>query len=81
MTRERLYLETMQEVLSSTSKVLVTGKDGQSNLLYLPLDKMIENRSGSSSNSSGITAPAASDSASRSNSGADIRDPRTRETR
>ncbi|PTU76456.1 FtsH protease activity modulator HflK [Pseudomonas mangrovi] len=81
VTRERLYLETMQEVLSSTSKVLVTGKDGQSNLLYLPLDKMIENRSGSSSNSSGITAPAASDSASRSNSGADIRDPRTRETR
>ncbi|MDG9881360.1 FtsH protease activity modulator HflK [Pseudomonas sp. GD04058] len=41
VTRERLYLETMQEVYSNTSKVLVTGKDGQNNLLYLPLDKMV----------------------------------------
>lgn len=81
VTRERLYLETMQEVLGNTSKVLVTGKEGQSNLLYLPLDKMIENRSSSSSNSSGIAAPAAADTSSRSNSGLDIRDPRTRETR
>ena len=81
VTRERLYLETMQEVLGNTSKVLVTGKEGQNNLLYLPLDKMIENRSSGSGNSSGIAAPAAADSASRSNSGLDIRDPRTRETR
>ncbi len=81
VTRERLYLETMQEVLGNTSKVLVTGKEGQNNLLYLPLDKMIENRSSSSGNSSGIAAPAAADSASRGNSGLDIRDPRTRETR
>ena len=44
VTRERLYLETMQDVYSSTSKVLVSGKEGQSNLLYLPLDKMMENR-------------------------------------
>ncbi len=43
VTRQRLYLDTMQEVYSNTSKVLVSGKDGQSNLLYLPLDKMIEN--------------------------------------
>ena len=42
VTRERLYLETMQEVYSNTSKVLVTGKDGQNNLLYLPLDKMVD---------------------------------------
>ena len=43
VTRERLYLDTMQEVLSNTSKILVTGrKSEQNNLLYLPLDKMIE---------------------------------------
>ncbi|MGO4611222.1 protease modulator HflK, partial [Variovorax sp. 2RAF20] len=48
VTRQRLYLDTMQEVFSSTSKVLVTGnKNGQNNLLYLPLDKMIDSgRSG-----------------------------------
>mgnify|MGYP001359637401 CR=1 FL=1 len=41
VTRQRLYLETMQDVLSNTSKVLVTGDKGQNNLLYLPLDKMV----------------------------------------
>ncbi|MDD1014176.1 FtsH protease activity modulator HflK [Pseudomonas rubra] len=47
VTRQRLYLDTMQEVYSNTSKVLVSGKDGQSNLLYLPLDKMVQSgRSG-----------------------------------
>ena len=52
VTRQRLYLDTMQQVYGSTSKVLVTGKDGQNNLLYLPLDKMIDSRGGSSSSSS-----------------------------
>lgn len=42
VTRERLYLETMQEMLGNTSKVLVTAGQGQNNLLYLPLDKMVE---------------------------------------
>ena len=45
MTRERLYLDTMQELMTNTSKVLVTGDKGQNNLLYLPLDKMIDGRS------------------------------------
>src|SRR5690606_26489484 len=31
VTRQRLYLETMQEMMSSTSKVLVTGESGQNN--------------------------------------------------
>jgi len=52
VTRERLYLDTMQELMSNTSKVLVTGDKGQNNLLYLPLDKMIDARGGSSSSSS-----------------------------
>ena len=41
VTRQRMYLETMQQVYSNTSKVLVDAK-GQGNLLYLPLDKMIQ---------------------------------------
>lgn len=36
---ERMYLETMQKVLSKSSKVIVDSKSG--NLLYLPLDKLI----------------------------------------
>lgn len=40
VTRTRLYLETMQQVYSNTSKVMVDAK-GQGNLLYLPLDKLL----------------------------------------
>ncbi|QLF92830.1 FtsH protease activity modulator HflK [Pseudomonas sp. ABC1] len=56
VTRERLYLETMQDVMSNTSKVLVTGDKGQNNLLYLPLDKMINSRgAGAPSQSAGAS--------------------------
>ena len=41
VTRERLYLETMQQVLGATSKVIVDQKGGQ-NLLYLPLDRLLQ---------------------------------------
>ena len=39
VTRTRLYLDTMQQVLSHTSKVIVE-QNGSHNLLYLPLDKL-----------------------------------------
>ncbi|MDJ0739512.1 MAG: FtsH protease activity modulator HflK [Gammaproteobacteria bacterium] len=41
VTRERLYLETMQDVLRNTGKVLLDVKEG-SNLTYLPLDRMVQ---------------------------------------
>jgi membrane protease subunit HflK len=41
VTRSRMYLETMQQVYSNTSKVLIDSK-GQGNLLYLPLDKLMQ---------------------------------------
>ncbi len=44
VTRERLYLETMQQVLESTSKIIVDQKAGGS-LLYLPLDKIMQGNS------------------------------------
>ena len=40
VTRERLFIETMQDVLGNTGKVLLDVKEG-SNLTYLPLDRMI----------------------------------------
>ena len=40
VTRQRLYLETMQQVYANTSKVMVDAK-GNGNLLYLPLDKLM----------------------------------------
>jgi membrane protease subunit HflK len=41
VTRDRLYIEAMQDIMSSTSKVLVDQKGGN-NLLYLPLDKLMQ---------------------------------------
>ena len=41
VTRKRLYLETMEEVLQRSGKVLVDVKGGNS-LMYLPLDRMIK---------------------------------------
>ncbi|RQO63628.1 FtsH protease activity modulator HflK [Paucibacter sp. KBW04] len=41
VTRDRLYIDTMQQVYSNVSKVMVDSRSG-SNLLYLPLDKLIQ---------------------------------------
>jgi len=48
ITRKRLYLETMEAVLSNTSKVIMQTGGGNS-LMYLPLDKLMENRDAPSS--------------------------------
>lgn len=49
VTRERLYLESMEEVLGKSNKVLIDVKKGN-NLMYLPLDRL-----GSRGNASGLT--------------------------
>jgi membrane protease subunit HflK len=41
VTRDRLYINAMQEIYSSVTKVLVESKQG-SNMLYLPLDKIMQ---------------------------------------
>lgn len=41
VTRQRLYLDAQEQILSNTSKVIVDQKGGNS-LLYLPLDKLME---------------------------------------
>ncbi len=41
VTRKRMYLETIEQVLSSSSKILLDAK-GAGNLLYLPLDKLMQ---------------------------------------
>jgi membrane protease subunit HflK len=45
VTRERMYLDMMQQVMGNISKVMVDQKNGNS-LLYLPLDKLIETNRG-----------------------------------
>lgn len=44
VTRERLYIEAVEEVLSRSNKVLLDA-GGSGNMIYLPLDKILDNRS------------------------------------
>ncbi|HET8869856.1 MAG TPA: FtsH protease activity modulator HflK [Aquabacterium sp.] len=61
VTKDRLYIDTMQQVYSNVTKVMVDSKQG-SNLLYLPLDKILQ---AAGANGAG----ASSQSAAGSNSG------------
>lgn len=42
VTRDRMYIETMQQIMSASTKVLVDQKSGSGNLLYLPLEKLMQ---------------------------------------
>lgn len=53
VTRERMYIDAVQQVLSSTSKILIDQEKGGGNLLYLPLDKLIQSDSGMAKSSTG----------------------------
>jgi len=43
--RNRLYLETMQEIFSNASKVMIDTENGN-NMIYLPIDKIMQPRDG-----------------------------------
>jgi membrane protease subunit HflK len=45
VTRDRLYLDAIQQILNNSSKIVVDQKGG-GNLLYLPLDKLLQNAGG-----------------------------------
>lgn len=45
ITKKRLYLETMEHVLSKVSKILIDSDSGN-NLIYLPIDKLMSTKSG-----------------------------------
>lgn len=56
VTRQRLYYETMESVLGSTPKVIVDGK-GNGNMVYLPLDKLLERRTNATEAGRATTMP------------------------
>ena len=58
VTRDRMYLDSMQQIYSNVTKVVVDSKQG-SNLLYLPLDKILQmSAPGADATASATTAPA-----------------------
>ncbi len=62
VTRDRLYIDTMQQVYSNVSKVMVDSRSG-SNLLYLPLDKLMQQTGGSVTTTLPMAAPSTENSA------------------
>ena len=55
VTRERIYLETLEDILASSTKVLVD-TEGGNNLLYLPLDQLMRRSSGAAGDRA-VTSP------------------------
>lgn len=77
ITRERLFLDSMTEVLGNTSKIMLDVDKG-SPLLYLPLDQLMKQRTqaqanDASSGGAGATGPIQSPAAARGSSGASTR--------
>jgi modulator of FtsH protease HflK len=60
-----LYIDAMQEIYTNVTKVIVDSK-GNSQLLYLPLDKLIEKTGSSGAESSATSAAAAAKAAETS---------------
>jgi membrane protease subunit HflK len=65
VTRDRLYINAMREMYSNVTKVLVESRQG-SNMLYLPLDKIMQLNNASGAD---LSAPAASNMNDSSSSG------------
>ena len=73
VTRDRMYIDAMQQIYSNVTKVLVESKQG-SNLLYLPLDKIMQ-ATQSTTPAAGAPVPltGADNNAPTSSSNADVR--------
>ncbi len=57
VTRDRMYIDTMQQIYSNVSKVLIDSRNN-SNLLYLPLDKLIQQTAAGAAPAAAAVAPA-----------------------
>ncbi|MBA4216122.1 MAG: FtsH protease activity modulator HflK [Roseateles sp.] len=72
VTRDRIYIDTMQQIYSNVSKVMVDSRSG-SNLLYLPLDKLLQQGSSGTVSVSPPQATSVAPDAAAVPSGSDLR--------
>jgi membrane protease subunit HflK len=70
VTRDRMYIDTMQQIYSNVSKVLVDTRNN-SNLLYLPLDKLLQ-QTGTAMPAAAPATPAA-ETSTTGNGAVDVR--------
>ncbi|WP_416233261.1 FtsH protease activity modulator HflK [Castellaniella sp.] len=69
ITRERIYLQTMQDIFTDTAKVMIDAPVGN-NMLYLPLDKIMQQAASGSSPSAATSSAGSSSSSPVSTAGA-----------
>jgi membrane protease subunit HflK len=68
ITRSRIYIDTMQSILSRSRKIVIDAKSSGGNLLYLPLDKLAEAiRAGTPAAGTGTAGNVASSAAGQAN--------------
>ncbi|CAN7335505.1 FtsH protease activity modulator HflK [Acidovorax sp. LjRoot194] len=81
VTRDRMYLESMQQIYGNVTKVLVESRQG-SNLLYLPLDKIMQGVASNTgpADAAAATSPAAPAAAPAAPSSTFSNDPRARDS-
>ncbi|MDB5800282.1 MAG: protease FtsH subunit HflK [Rhodocyclales bacterium] len=79
VTRSRMYLDVMQQIYSNTSKVLIDTK-GNGNMLYLPLDKLMQ-AAGAAPDASAQLAPKSNAPMQDGPAHSDVNDSRTRDAR
>jgi len=78
VTRDRMYLDAMQQIYSNVTKVVIDSKQG-SNLMYLPLDKLIQMTANPATPLVPVETPATNASTSSSPTSAP-QDPRSRDS-
>ncbi|MDO6459920.1 FtsH protease activity modulator HflK [Granulosicoccaceae sp. 1_MG-2023] len=66
VTRDRLYIQSLENVLQNSSKILLDGGEGSNNLMYLPLDKLMQQGGTGTSSFSGTTIMPSEDTFSSS---------------
>ena len=72
VTRDRLYIDTMQQVYSNVTKVMVDTRNN-SNLLYLPLDKLMQQAAGRQRRDAGAGAAGSGSDTSPASGTVDVR--------
>jgi membrane protease subunit HflK len=80
VTRDRMYLETMQQIYANVTKVLVDSRQG-SNMLYLPLDRILQQvaQQGGAAAPGEAAAAGAAAAAPSTSGGSSAADSRTRD--
>nr|WP_310732460.1 FtsH protease activity modulator HflK [Roseateles aquatilis] len=78
VTRDRLYIDTMQQVYSRVTKVMVDARSGSNNLLYLPLDKLMQQQ-GQGTVTTTVPTPAVTPDPSATGASSLNADPRSRD--